>query len=242
MGSRTWLNTGEASKRGELFPLELETDERALLLAPDVLGNAAFTPVKADLTGNIAVRLVLSQRLTSKRARHPDFPFHHSLTLCRKSTSGSRRTLGRRLRSSRWSRMRASPGTSRGLPLRVSSGSLGTAPSHTPSKGLALLPECSFSDTPLPLDCGRGRFCSGLKFTAMGLRHSLSNPSEELSVSFTKAYEGTLKQYHSMFVKPVFLVRVSVNLWVGFSRGSGARRRSISELPAFTPDRTHSSP
>lgn len=71
----------------------------------------------------------------------------------------------------------------------------------------------------------------------MGLRHSLSNPSEELSVSFTKAYEGTLKQYHSMFVKPVFLVRLSLNLCV-----SGARRRSIPDLPALTPDRTHSSP
>jgi len=46
----------------------------------------------------------------------------------------------------------------------------------------------------------------GLKFTCQGLRSSLSNPSEELSVSFTTAYGNTLKQYHSFLVRPVFAV------------------------------------
>lgn len=38
----------------------------------------------------------------------------------------------------------------------------------------------------------------------MALRRSLDNASEELSVSFTKAYEATLRQYHSFVVRPVF--------------------------------------
>lgn len=47
---------------------------------------------------------------------------------------------------------------------------------------------------------------SGLKFTALGLRSSLSNPNEELSESFTKAYEGSLKPHHSFVVRPIFAV------------------------------------
>jgi hypothetical protein len=46
----------------------------------------------------------------------------------------------------------------------------------------------------------------GLKFTAMGLRINLSNSAEELSVSFTKGYEGSLKKFHGMMVRPVFAV------------------------------------
>lgn len=45
---------------------------------------------------------------------------------------------------------------------------------------------------------------SGLKFTALGLRSSQNNPSEELAQSFTKAYESSLKPYHSFVVKGVF--------------------------------------
>ncbi|TXT09150.1 hypothetical protein VHUM_02624 [Vanrija humicola] len=44
----------------------------------------------------------------------------------------------------------------------------------------------------------------GLKFTALGLRHNVDVETEELSVSFTKAYEGSLKKYHGMMVRPVF--------------------------------------
>ncbi|BEJ16191.1 hypothetical protein CspHIS471_0507960 [Cutaneotrichosporon sp. HIS471] len=44
----------------------------------------------------------------------------------------------------------------------------------------------------------------GLKFTAMGLRINLSDEAEELSVSFTKGYEGSLKKFHGMMVRPVF--------------------------------------
>lgn len=46
----------------------------------------------------------------------------------------------------------------------------------------------------------------GLSFTSQALRRSIDNPTEELSVSFTKAYEGTLRQYHSFVVRPVFSV------------------------------------
>ncbi|WFD23672.1 hypothetical protein MEQU1_002366 [Malassezia equina] len=44
----------------------------------------------------------------------------------------------------------------------------------------------------------------GLDFTAQALRRSIENPSEELSVSFTNAYEKTLRKYHSMMVRPIF--------------------------------------
>lgn len=48
---------------------------------------------------------------------------------------------------------------------------------------------------------------SGLDFTAQALRRSIENPAEELNVSFTKAYEPTLRKHHSMMVRPVFSVR-----------------------------------
>ncbi|KAI7905279.1 glycolipid transfer protein domain-containing protein [Cokeromyces recurvatus] len=44
----------------------------------------------------------------------------------------------------------------------------------------------------------------GLDFTAQALRRSIANPEEELNVSFTKAYEQTLKKYHNMLIRPVF--------------------------------------
>lgn len=42
----------------------------------------------------------------------------------------------------------------------------------------------------------------------MGLRFNLTNKDEELSTSFTKAYEQTLKKYHGMMVRPIFYVRL----------------------------------
>lgn len=47
----------------------------------------------------------------------------------------------------------------------------------------------------------------GLKFTARGLRINLDNPGEELSASFRKGYEDSLKPHHGMMVRPVFSVR-----------------------------------
>ncbi|KAI9103314.1 glycolipid transfer protein domain-containing protein [Phlyctochytrium arcticum] len=44
----------------------------------------------------------------------------------------------------------------------------------------------------------------GLEFTAKGLRRNLDDKSEELTVSFTKAYEQTLSKFHSFMVRPVF--------------------------------------
>ncbi|KAI9202879.1 glycolipid transfer protein domain-containing protein [Polychytrium aggregatum] len=43
-----------------------------------------------------------------------------------------------------------------------------------------------------------------LEFTSAGLRRSLDQPTEELSVSFSKAYEVTLAQFHSFLIRPVF--------------------------------------
>ncbi|AFR98153.1 het-c2 protein [Cryptococcus neoformans] len=44
----------------------------------------------------------------------------------------------------------------------------------------------------------------GLKFTSLGLKINLENKDEELSASFTKAYEQSLKKYHGMMIRPVF--------------------------------------
>ncbi|KAG0267301.1 hypothetical protein DFQ27_008861 [Actinomortierella ambigua] len=44
----------------------------------------------------------------------------------------------------------------------------------------------------------------GLDFTLQSLERNLANPTEELSASFTKGYENTLRPHHSMFVRPVF--------------------------------------
>lgn len=48
------------------------------------------------------------------------------------------------------------------------------------------------------------RLQRGLDFTAQALRRSKSNQSEELNVSFTKAYEGSLRQHHNFVVKGAF--------------------------------------
>ncbi|KAG0039139.1 hypothetical protein BGZ82_009494 [Podila clonocystis] len=44
----------------------------------------------------------------------------------------------------------------------------------------------------------------GLDFTLQSLERSEANPSEELSASFTKGYEGTLRPHHGMLVRPIF--------------------------------------
>ncbi|KAF9304087.1 hypothetical protein BGZ74_002405 [Mortierella antarctica] len=44
----------------------------------------------------------------------------------------------------------------------------------------------------------------GLDFTLQSLEHSEANPSVELSASFTKGYEGTLRPHHGMLVRPIF--------------------------------------
>ncbi|GBB87438.1 hypothetical protein RclHR1_13900001 [Rhizophagus clarus] len=44
----------------------------------------------------------------------------------------------------------------------------------------------------------------GLEFTSVALRRSINDESEELSVSFTEAYGGTLKPFHGMVVRPIF--------------------------------------
>ncbi|GAA6004748.1 hypothetical protein JCM10207_001001 [Rhodosporidiobolus poonsookiae] len=44
----------------------------------------------------------------------------------------------------------------------------------------------------------------GLKFTQVALARSHADKNEELADSFSKAYEQTLKKYHSFVVKPIF--------------------------------------
>ncbi|KAB8337280.1 hypothetical protein FH972_021581 [Carpinus fangiana] len=44
---------------------------------------------------------------------------------------------------------------------------------------------------------------------AQALRHNLTNPDKELSVSFREAYGGTLKPHHSFMIKPIFSAAMS---------------------------------
>ncbi|XP_006460732.1 hypothetical protein AGABI2DRAFT_192342 [Agaricus bisporus var. bisporus H97] len=46
----------------------------------------------------------------------------------------------------------------------------------------------------------------GLSFTCKALQNAQANKSEELSVAFTKSYEGTLKKHHNFVVKGIFAV------------------------------------
>lgn len=48
----------------------------------------------------------------------------------------------------------------------------------------------------------------GLNFTKLALQNSQADANEELSVSFNKSYDATLKKYHGIMVRPVFAVRV----------------------------------
>ncbi|KAG2205331.1 hypothetical protein INT46_008598 [Mucor plumbeus] len=53
----------------------------------------------------------------------------------------------------------------------------------------------------------------GLDFTAQSLMHSLNNPSEELTVSFSMAYDATLRPYHSFIVRPIFNLAMNACPW-----------------------------
>ncbi|KAF8348253.1 glycolipid transfer protein domain-containing protein [Amanita rubescens] len=46
----------------------------------------------------------------------------------------------------------------------------------------------------------------GLSFTCMALQFSQADEKEELSASFTKGYEGSLKKHHNFVIKGVFSV------------------------------------
>ncbi|OLL27127.1 putative protein PLEKHA9 [Neolecta irregularis DAH-3] len=46
----------------------------------------------------------------------------------------------------------------------------------------------------------------GLQFTAAGLRKNIDDKQQELGVSFSKAYEETLRKHHGMLVRPLISV------------------------------------
>lgn len=48
----------------------------------------------------------------------------------------------------------------------------------------------------------------GLKFTMIALQLNQADSTQELNVSFSKAYEGTLKTYHNFIVKGIFAVSI----------------------------------
>lgn len=81
----------------------------------------------------------------------------------------------------------------------------------------------------------------GLNFTCTALRSSHDNASEELSASFNKSYEGTLKKHHSFVVRPLFAVRVPSLLPVpcccrpGLAPDPSSARLSVRRPCARTP-------
>jgi hypothetical protein len=48
----------------------------------------------------------------------------------------------------------------------------------------------------------------GLEFTVAALSRNVHDPNEELSVSFSKAYEGTLSKFHNFIARGIFSVMV----------------------------------
>ncbi len=46
----------------------------------------------------------------------------------------------------------------------------------------------------------------GLEFTVASLSRNMNDPNEELSVSFSKAYEATLSKFHNFIARGIFSV------------------------------------
>jgi hypothetical protein len=46
----------------------------------------------------------------------------------------------------------------------------------------------------------------GLSFTCKALQNTQATKTLELSAAFSSSYEDTLKKFHGMFVRPVFIV------------------------------------
>ena len=49
----------------------------------------------------------------------------------------------------------------------------------------------------------------GLQFTMIALQFNQADSAQELSVSFSKAYDSTLKKFHNFIVKGIFSVSIS---------------------------------
>ncbi|KAJ2454293.1 hypothetical protein EV183_001659 [Coemansia sp. RSA 2336] len=75
----------------------------------------------------------------------------------------------------------------------------------------------------------------GLELTAMALKRSLESPAEELSESFTLAYNHTLKQFHGFIVKKMFSVAMMAcpSRAVFFDKIGGNREGQQEELLAW---------
>lgn len=53
----------------------------------------------------------------------------------------------------------------------------------------------------------------GMSFTCKALQNVQENKNEELSIAFSKSYEGTLKKFHNFVVKGIFAVRLRILSW-----------------------------
>ncbi|KAI8078199.1 glycolipid transfer protein domain-containing protein [Gilbertella persicaria] len=69
----------------------------------------------------------------------------------------------------------------------------------------------------------------GLEFTAKSLLHSLDHPEDELTVSFSLAYDSVLRPYHSFIVRPIFNLAMNACPW---------RRDFYERIGVQTPEST----
>jgi hypothetical protein len=153
----------------------------------DVIGGAAFKPVKSDMQGNIKVKTPklhtdetgqsIDTTCFPRKSQNANSPLLSSPTPCKTSSATS-------------SRQASTP-----HPKAFSGSSGKTCHNSNPT-----LPKQHHTN-PIPN--------RGLDFTAQGLRDNLSKPSAELSESFRAAYGNTLKPHHSFMIKPIFSAAMS---------------------------------
>ncbi|MCJ1287900.1 hypothetical protein MMC26_007252 [Xylographa opegraphella] len=147
----------------------------------DIMGSVAFTPVKNDMLGNV-------KKLRDRQLASPaESSILQSLVVNELKTKKHTAAEGLLWLTRQRIAMADSSSPNQGSPLDE------TVPRTMYQQ------EVEYLTVPF----------SGLDFTAQGLRHNLSNPSEELSVSFRHAYGNTLKPHHSFMIKPIFAAAMS---------------------------------
>jgi len=75
----------------------------------------------------------------------------------------------------------------------------------------------------------------GLSFTCKALQNSQSNKAQELSVAFTSSYEGTLKKFHGILIRPIFTVSCIAppHFFVSFQSINGIFSTSVDLVQPF---------
>jgi hypothetical protein len=181
------------SKRRLAYPFSSTPTSCSLL--SDLFGSKAFAVVQNDLTGNITASFSCSLlRMGFYIVVGTDIKINnstensHSLWCLSREIQDVRMHGGER---KRWKKERWHPSFALAHPVYIS---------------YFIFLNCNTISQDGKTDYKNSAVHSGLHFTYEGLRLSQKNPGEELSESFTKGYETTLKPHHSFVVKPLFAV------------------------------------